>query len=463
MSVERAKRNISLRLRLAILFSLISAVLFALMGAYVYSSLESEVSHRDDQALLGRVERITAMLNDNQNIESLKNQPDLYDNMMGNKENLLWIVAADATVLIEVNPADATMPALSTLTAPMLFTVATPEPTRMAWAEVGEGDKRVFVIAGKVLTERNSMMAAYSHNLMMAWLVGVLLTFVVGWEAARRGLKPVHYLSARAAAIGPHDLKLRLDERSQPQELQALTVALNLMLSRLEEGYVRLSQFSEDLAHEMRTPLNTLMIQNQLALSQLPTLEGYEQLLDSQQEEYERLSRMIDNMLFLARAEKQDTVLQRESVDLFGLSQQLSGYFEGMAQERGMRIALQAEGVLHADTLLVRRAMANLLANAIRYGKPESEVVLRSVARDNGVDVIVSNQGPRIDSHHLPRLFDRFYRCDASRSRPDDSGGLGLAIVKSIMQMHGGDVMVSSTETETQFTLHFPAHDNERV
>lgn len=450
------KRNISLRLRLAIIFSLISAVLFALMGAYVYGSLKSEVSLRDDQSLLGRVDRIQAIIQDNQNIEALKRQPELYDNMMGNKENLLWIVNADATVLIAVNPVGVVMPDVNTLVPPMLFSVETEPPARMAWATVGEGDTTLMVIAGKVLTERNSMMAAYSRNLMMAWLLGVLLTFVVGWEAARRGLKPLLYLSKQAAAIGPHDLKLRVDEGSQPQELQAVSAALNSMLARLEEGYKKLSQFSEDLAHEMRTPLNNLMIQNQLALSQSPTLTGYEQLLESQQEEYERLSRMIDNMLFLARAEKQDTVLNYEQVDLYTLSQQLAEYFEGMAQERGMRIAIQATGVLQADTLLLRRCVANLLANAIRYGEPHTVVLLRTSTGALGTDVVVSNQGPPIDSHHLPKLFDRFYRCDASRSRPDDSGGLGLAIVKSIMQMHGGEVWVSSTPSHTEFTLHFP-------
>lgn len=450
------KRNISLRLRLAIIFSLISAVLFALMGAYVYGSLKSEVSLRDDQSLLGRVDRIKAIIHDNQNIEALKRQPELYDNMMGNKENLLWIVNADATVLIAVNPVGVAMPDVNTLVPPMLFSVETEPSARMAWATVGEGDAALMVIAGKVLTERNSMMAAYSRNLMMAWLLGVLLTFVVGWEAARRGLKPLLYLSKQAAAIGPHDLKLRVDEGSQPQELQVVSAALNSMLARLEEGYNRLSQFSEDLAHEMRTPLNNLMIQNQLALSQSPTLTGYEQLLESQQEEYERLSRMIDNMLFLARAEKQDTVLHYEQVDLYTLSQQLAEYFEGMAQERGMHITIQATGVLQADTLLLRRCVANLLANAIRYGEPHSVVLLRTSTGGLGADVVVSNQGPPIDSHHLPKLFDRFYRCDASRSRPDDSGGLGLAIVKSIMQMHGGEVWVSSTPSNTEFTLHFP-------
>ena len=229
------------------------------------------------------------------------------------------------------------------------------------------------------------------------------------------------------------------------------------MLQRLEDGYLKLSQFSEDLAHEMRTPLNTLILQNQVALSKKPTIEDYEKYLDSQQEEFERLSRMIDNMLFLARAEQLDDLIDIETVDLDNISKQLLGYFEGMAQERGMRIDSIVQGYIQADGRLVRRALANLLANAIHYGDVNTVISLRSNSiASRWMEVEVFNQGPQIDERHLPRIFDRFYRCDASRSRSNDSGGLGLAIVKSIMKMHDGEVQVSSTSEGNRFTLRFP-------
>lgn len=229
------------------------------------------------------------------------------------------------------------------------------------------------------------------------------------------------------------------------------------MLQRLEDGYLKLSQFSEDPAHEMRTPLNTLILQNQVALSKKPTIEDYEKYLDSQQEEFERLSRMIDNMLFLARAEQPDDLIDIETVDLENISKQLLGYFEGMAQERGMRIDSIVQGYIQADGRLVRRALANLLANAIHYGDVNTVISLRSNSiASRWMEVEVFNQGPQIDERHLPRIFDRFYRCDASRSRSNDSGGLGLAIVKSIMKMHDGEVQVSSTSEGNRFTLRFP-------
>ncbi|WKL15550.1 heavy metal sensor histidine kinase [Comamonas testosteroni] len=439
------------------LFALASAVLFALMGFYVFNALQREVAYRDDIALLGRIERIEDIIRDNKNIDYLKNQPKLYSNMLGNRDNALWIIGESGDLLIEVNPENLPTPLIGELKPTSLFTTTGGNPARMAWSRVSNGDSNVFIIASKLLAEREQMMAAYRWNLGAAWLVGVLLAFAVGWEVVRRGLLPLHRLSQQAAAVSPQHLGLRLDAQKQPQELQALTVALNSMLARLEEGYSKLSQFSEDLAHEMRTPLNNLMIQNQLALSESRTFDEYEQLLDSQQEEYERLARMIDNMLFLARAEKQDSTLHLESVDLEKLSQQLAGYFEGMAQERGMRIETVAHGHLLADNGLIRRALANLLANAIRYGEESTVITLScNTQAAQWLDIEVLNQGVPIGEEQLPRIFDRFYRCDASRSHPDDSGGLGLAIVRSIMHMHGGEVIVNNSSAGTQFTLRFP-------
>lgn len=452
------KKHLSLRLRLALMFAVASAVIFALMGIYVLNALEREVVYRDDMALIGRVDRIKSIIKENNNMDLLKIQPKLYLNMLGNKDHALWIISEKGDVLIEVNPENLKIPDVRGLNSNSVLTANIPKPVRVAWERYSDGDLKIFIIASKLLVEREQMMAAYRWNLGFAWLVGVFLAFGLGWEVVRRGLLPLHRLSQQAAAISPQHLGMRLDEQEQPHELQALTAALNSMLARLEEGYAKLSQFSEDLAHEMRTPLNNLMIQNQLALSQDRTFDDYEQLLDSQQEEYERLARMIDNMLFLARAEKNDAALQFEIVDLEKLAHQLAGYFEGMAQERCMRIAATAHGYLTADNRLVRRALANLVANAIRYGDEGSIVTLRCRNESpNWMDIEVVNQGRPIAEEHLPRIFDRFYRCDTSRTHPDDSGGLGLAIVRSIMRMHGGEVMVKSAQTETQFTLRFPS------
>ncbi len=300
------------------------------------------------------------------------------------------------------------------------------------------------------------MLAAYRLKLWLALSVGALLAFALGWLVSQRGLRPVRQLATRAAAIDVQHLHLRLDEFKDVSELQALSQALNQMLARLEDGFAQLSRFSEDLAHEMRTPLSNLMGHAQQTLARNRPLDEYQNLLVSNLEEYERLARMIDSMLFLARTEQANASINRQTVDLHELVEQLCEYFEGTAQECAMELINQASGTLIADPQLLRRALANLLANALRYGLPDSTVTISSQLRDGACEISVHNSGPAIAAEHLPRLFERFYRCDPSRNQPDDSGGLGLAIVRSIMQAHGGQVSVVSNEEGTRFSLLFP-------
>ena len=248
---------------------------------------------------------------------------------------------------------------------------------------------------------------------------------------------------------------------SELRELSELRTALNGMLARLEAGFVQLARFSEDLAHEMRTPLGNLMGQTQQALSRSRTVEDYQNLLVSNQEEYERLARMIDSMLFLARSEQASAAVVREAVDLHGLAAQLCEYFEGMAEERGMRLLNGAEGTLAADRELLRRALANLLGNAVRYGAPGTAITVATAAAAasaGSVEISVHNLGAPIPPEHLPHLFERFYRADPARHGAGESGGLGLAIVRSILQLHGGEVRVESGAGGTRFVLIFP-HD----
>ena len=447
--------QISLRLRLALMFAAVSAILFGVMGCYAYDALKNELKQRDDEALIARIERMRILSIDPEYVEILRQHPHLYAHALGNKENILWITNDRGELLVEINPTGMQRPAFPADGAPMLFNNAGPEPARLAWAHVVCPPGILNVITGTLLNTRIQMLEAYRVKLGLAWLVGVLLAFAIGWEVVRRGLLPLRRLSLQAAAIHPQQLGLRLDARQQPQELQGLTRALNQMLARLEEGYSRLSRFSEDLAHEMRTPLNNLMGQNQQALNQPRSVEDYENLLVSKQEEYERLARMIDNMLFLARAEKPEAMLQRKPLDLAHLAGRVCDYFEGMADEQGMQMRNLAQGTLIADTPLLARAMANLVSNALRYGAPGSVVTLRTQQHALGLDLEVINHGEPIAAEHLPRLFDRFYRCDPARAQPGDSGGLGLAIVQSIMQMHKGEVLVDSQPEETRFILRF--------
>jgi two-component system heavy metal sensor histidine kinase CusS len=317
-------------------------------------------------------------------------------------------------------------------------------------------DGGLTLIAGKLLAERNQMLAVYRMKLWLSLGAGAPLAFGLGLFISLNGMRPVRELAERAAAIDSRHLYLRLDEASEAAELRALRAAFNQMLSRLEAGFGQLSRFSEDLAHEMRTPLGNLTGQTQQALSHPRTIDQYQNLLASNQEEYERLARMVDNMLFLARSEQPSAIVRRSSIDLHDLAEQLCDYFEGLAEERGMHLNNHAQGMISANPDLLRRALANLIANALRYGAAGTPVLIDCMLRGGQVEISVCNQGRPISPEHMPHLFERFYRCDASRNQPGDSGGLGLAIVRSIAQLHGGSVSVRSDPDETRFTLIFP-------
>ena len=442
----------SLSLRLALAFALVAVVLLGAIGLYLYRSLEREIVWRDDQALLGRLERMQALLDDSASIDALRQRPQLYENMLGNRESLLWLLDAQGRALIEINPARLPIP---TLPAGDAAALTDTDGARLAWRRL-PGEAGLTLVAGRLLAEREQMLAAYRVKLWWALSLGALLASVLGWLISRRALRPVRQLTRQALAIDVQHLHLRLDDSTVPNELEPLRVALNQMLARLEQGFARLSRFSEDLAHEMRTPLGNLMGQTQQLLHRARAAEDYQALLASNQEEYERLARMIDNMLFLARAEQPAAAIERQRFALPALVEQLCDYFEGVAEDRGIQLLDETEGELCGDPELIRRALANLLANALRYGASDSPVRIVSGSEDGWRSVSVINLGPAIPAEHLPRLFDRFYRCDPSRAEPGDSGGLGLAIVRSIMQLHGGEVEVSSDAQATVFTLRLP-------
>ena len=447
--------------RLALLFALGSALLLGAICIFLYGALEREIAWRDDQALAGRIDRTRSLIEDSADLEVLRRRPRLYDNMLGNRDSALWIVDAAGQVRIAVDPAGLALPSSLSTLAPgdgklVLRTIEGRQPVRLAWMRVPGPHGSLTLVAGKLLAEREQMLGAYRLKLWLALAAGSGLAYLLGLAVATRGLRPVRELAARAAAIDVQHLSLRLVDASELSELRALRAALNQMLERLEAGFAQLARFSEDLAHEMRTPLNNLMGQTQQALSRARSAADYQDVLVSNQEEYERLARMIDSMLFLARTEA-SSAIAREAVDLHELAAQLCDYFEGMAEERGMALLNRMQGSLPADRELLRRALANLLANALRYGEAGTAITLAAGVTAGGIELSVHNLGAPIAAEHLPHLFERFYRCDPARHGPGESGGLGLAIVRSIMQLHGGGVRAESGDEGTRFVLTFPS------
>ncbi len=303
------------------------------------------------------------------------------------------------------------------------------------------------------------LLAHYRSRLWIVLCSGVVVCAAGGFFIARAGIRPVVHIAEMMRRVSPATLHQRIDVTGFPAELESLAVTLNGMLHRLEEAFARLSQFSADIAHELRTPINVLRGEAEVALGKERTPEAYRDVLASSLEECARLSRLIDSLLFLARAENPQTQIRRETVDVAAELTNLSEYYDIIATETGVRLDVGADRGLAAnlDRTLFQQAVGNLVENALAHTNRGGHVSVNA-ARDNGnVRVEVLDDGRGIPPDQLPYVFDRFRRVDASRNSQVGGTGLGLAIVKSIAALHGGTVQIASQPgVGTRVSLFFP-------
>lgn len=289
-----------------------------------------------------------------------------------------------------------------------------------------------------------------------ALVLSALLSAGLGWLLVRSGLRPLREVTQMAASVSAKSLTERIPAESTPAELQQLMLAFNAMLARLEEAFVRLSNFSSDIAHELRTPLSNLMTHTEVVLSRARNSESYQDNLHSNLEELRRLSRMIDDMLFLAKADNGLIVPAAQPIELHVLCEKLLEFYGLTAEERGVRIELTGAARIEGDPAMLHRALSNLLSNALRY-TPDGEVIRVGIATAaEGVLLTVANPGTTIAEEHLPRLFDRFYRVDPARREGNPSNaGLGLAITRSIVEAHRAEIICRSRAGWTSFEILF--------
>lgn len=309
------------------------------------------------------------------------------------------------------------------------------------------------------VTSKEAQINRYARYLVGVLLSGILVSAVIAIIAARRAMRPLANITNAAERITADQLHERIDAASWPQELVSLARAFDDMLDRLEESFNRLSQFSADLAHELRTPINNLRGEAEVALSKPREPHEYREILASSLEEYDRLSRMTDSLLFLAKADSAQAMGTLLQLDARKEIEKITDFYEALAAEQGVRVICEGEGTLDADPILFRRAISNLLSNALHY-TPSGGKITFSIHRveGGGIGIVCCDTGTGIAQEHLPKIFDRFYRANPSRNAQTEGAGLGLAIVKSIISLHGGEVSIQSTlGVGTSIRLIFPA------
>ncbi len=311
------------------------------------------------------------------------------------------------------------------------------------------------IIVGIDTSEHIHFLNDFRRQLLSIGVIGTICLMLLGWFAAWRGLRPVQNMAKVAEGISAQHLSERLDVNKTPTELKLLAIAFNDMLDRLETAVGKLSDFSSDLAHEIRTPINNLMTQTQVCLSRSRDITTYQEILFSNLEEFERLARMVSDMLFLAKAEHGLHIANLQEVNLFKEISGLFDFYDAIATEKGMSLEQTGQGYVKGDPSMLRRAFSNLLSNAIKYGKSDSVIKIKCQQNNDQIELTIENESPPLSQEQLTRLFDRFYRTDTSRQRVEEGTGLGLAIAKSILDVHGATIQANYDDGHIIFKIIF--------
>jgi two-component system, OmpR family, heavy metal sensor histidine kinase CusS len=284
---------------------------------------------------------------------------------------------------------------------------------------------------------------------------GTLAAALIAFTVTRRGLRPLAEMTRSLERVGPTHLDERVAPTGWPRELQPLASAFDRMLNRLEDSFTRLSQFSADLAHELRTPIGNILGEAQVALTRARSPDEYRAVVESTVAECEKLSGIVDNLLFVARADSAQEKIQRTIFHGRTAVEKIAAYYQAVAEDRNIAIQCLGDGEIYADPALFRRAISNLLDNALRHTPDGGRIEVHIAQLGDRSEILVRDTGCGIAPEHLPRVFDRFYRADSSRSSAGT--GLGLALVKSITDLHGGSATIQSeTGRGTTVVLTFP-------
>ena len=469
-----SRRPLSLTLRVALLLSAVSVASFLVVGAYLYQSLARQMAYRDDIELVAKVTQIRRILADLPSPQSIaRDARPLTDTLFGHNDFMLKVEASDGKQLLRTSATSRPLPKVESVPPQRALTlddvhdwVPAMGSGRMVRAVgmVGTGEGAdagagtpVQITLARERSDRLKMLRGYASDLLLALCGGAVLATLLGYAIVRHSMRQLRSVIGKANDITASRLNTRLSLQDAPVELREMGAAFNAMLDRLEDGVQRLSGFAADLAHDMRTPVNTLMVETQVALSRPRTAEEYQALLASNSEEYERLARMIENTLFLARVDNAQLALKREQLDLRAELQRIHDYFDILADDVGVRFTVESPPLrAEIDPVLLQRAVNNLVSNAIRHTPAGGAVRLSARETEEGVEIAVHNTGPGIAPEHLPYICDRYYRADAARSDHGHSAGLGLSIVRAIMELHGGTISVQSEPgASTEFCLRF--------
>ncbi|WP_438397140.1 heavy metal sensor histidine kinase [Caballeronia sp. DA-9] len=458
----------TLRARLTILFAVSTSVLLAISGLLLYEALKTNVASMSEKEMMTTLTAAQSHLSDVRTVEEVaSDSAPLYDPLHGHQNMDLALYDAQGRRLAGTSgfrASNAVLAAKASTTPTKILMRGTTLRYLVAIVPLdGPQGPIVRVAVQYDARSERALLRAYALSVLFVVVIGTMATAAVAYLIASFGLRPLAQLTTRAEAVSSSRLAQPLPEAEMAGELKDLSHAFNRMLARLDDSFTRLSRFSSDLAHDMRTPLTNLLAEAQVALSQPRSGDEYRVVIESSVDECQRLSRMIDDMLFLARSDNAQQKPVFVAINGRSEADRVAGFYEIMAEDAGVSIDVAGEANFNGDPLLIQRAISNLVSNAIAHAPQGSSVQIRCQAYGTSSEVSVTDFGRGISAEHIGRIFDRFYRVDPSRHGSASGTGLGLAIVRSIMQEHGGDCTVTSIpNVRTTFKLCFPTANGGR-
>lgn len=433
----------SIRLRLILVLGVIALVGSSLAGGVLFKALSYNISHQEITELTGKVELISSLAALQEHPLDVTAFTKSIDNLLKGHEYLeAWVIEPDGTVVygnsfpLSLNAEPTGRFVISMSDGRRLRALSTelntkaPENLRLIVAvDTGPGDKLLYGFGTALLM------------VCLAWIICVSL--FAAW-AVRRSLSSIDHFSEQAARIGPEDLSIRLPVENIDIELQKLSTAFNRTLDRVQEAYRRMEGFNADVAHELRTPLANLISGSEVVLSRPRTVEELQTTMASNLEELELLQLMINDMLFLARADSGAMAVDLSETSVRREVTKVLDYYEAMLEDGGLSFEIVGDAKVWANAGLIRRAISNLISNAIKATRPGERITVGIHSIEGFAHVEVHNVGDGIPEEIAPQIFDRFFRADSSRSKWPEGHGLGLAIVRAIACMHGGGTFARS-------------------
>ncbi len=459
-------RPISLTRRLTLLFSIVATVVFLAFGWIIERSINEHFAMEDIKELkviAQAVEHSLSRLQTHQ--EQTRTLQRLNDILVGHHGPQLYIQDAAGNEFYRSTGAD-----LSRILSLNLNVHANDgiqqwhdgqHSYRVLTQKITLKNSHTYTVVIAVAIDFHLHFINEFHNtLWLMIVVAIVIMALMSWIAVRQGHRPLHNIVQQISQTQAGELNARLDLSMVPAELTELALSFNALLQRMEESFKRLADFSADIAHELRTPVTNLMTQTQVALSQARDAQAYQEILYSNIEEYDRMAQMIGDMLFLAKTDNRQNRHKTEEIDLTYEVANLFDYYEAWAEEHAVTLSLSGHAHTQGDPLLLRRALSNLLSNAIRHTPQHHTVNIQLSQTDHHAIIMVKNPGLKVAAEHLSKIFDRFYRVDPSRQRHNggnsEGAGLGLAITQAIVKSHGGEISATSDDQQTQFIIKLP-------